>query len=57
MVLDPTTAGLRRMSASRRRGIPASWAVIAALFALVALPRSAIPLIDGDVYWHIRAGL
>ena len=40
-----------------RGGIPASWVAIAALFALVALPRPAIPLIDGDVYWHIRAGL
>jgi hypothetical protein len=36
--------------------IPASWIAIAAFFALVALPRPAIPLIDGDVYWHIRAG-
>ena len=27
-----------------------------AFFALVAFPRSAIPLIDGDVWWHIRAG-
>lgn len=30
-------------------------AVVAVLF-LVALPRPAIPLIDGDVWWHIRAG-
>ncbi len=27
-----------------------------AFFLLVALPRPAIPLIDGDVWWHIRAG-
>lgn len=40
----------------RAGGIPASWVAIAAFFALVALPRPAIPLIDGDVYWHIRAG-
>lgn len=40
-----------------RRGVPASWVAISAFFALVALPRSAVPLIDGDVYWHIRAGL
>lgn len=40
----------------RRRGVPASWIAITAFFALVALPRPAIPLIDGDVYWHIRAG-
>lgn len=38
------------------RGIPASWIAITAFFGLVALPRPAIPLIDGDVYWHIRAG-
>ena len=43
-------------SAERRRGIPASWIATGAFFALVALPRPAIPLIDGDVYWHIRAG-
>ena len=42
--------------AEPRRGIPASWIAIAAFFALVVLPRPAIPLIDGDVYWHIRAG-
>ena len=30
---------------------------IVAFFALVAFPRAAIPLIDGDVWWHIRAGL
>jgi hypothetical protein len=30
---------------------------IAAFFALVVWPRAAIPLIDGDVWWHIRAGL
>jgi hypothetical protein len=40
----------------RPSGIPASWIAIAAFFALVVLPRPAIPLIDGDVYWHIRAG-
>lgn len=28
-----------------------------AFFALVAFPRASIPLIDGDVWWHIRAGL
>lgn len=30
-------------------------AIVAVVF-LVALPRPAIPLIDGDVWWHIRAG-
>ncbi|MGI8830601.1 MAG: hypothetical protein ACR2I5_12625 [Candidatus Limnocylindria bacterium] len=28
-----------------------------AFFAVVAFPRAAIPLIDGDVWWHIRAGM
>jgi hypothetical protein len=41
---------------NRPRGVPASAIAVAAFFALVALPRPAIPLIDGDVYWHIRAG-
>lgn len=36
--------------------VPASTIAVAAFFALVALPRPAIPLIDGDVFWHIRAG-
>jgi hypothetical protein len=39
-----------------QRGVPASAIAIAAFFALVVLPRPAIPLIDGDVYWHIHAG-
>lgn len=43
-------------AANRRRGIPASAIAVAAFFTLVVLPRPAIPLIDGDVYWHIRAG-
>lgn len=30
-------------------------ALVGVLF-MVALPRPAIPLIDGDVWWHIRAG-
>ena len=29
---------------------------VAAFFALVALPRTAMPLVDGDVWWHLRAG-
>jgi hypothetical protein len=36
--------------------VPSSTVAVAAFFALVALPRPAIPLIDGDVFWHIRAG-
>jgi hypothetical protein len=35
---------------------PAAIVAVAAFFGLVALTRAAIPLIDGDVWWHIRAG-
>lgn len=38
------------------RRMPMSGVAIAAFFFLVALPRPAIPLIDGDVWWHLRAG-
>lgn len=38
------------------RGVTLSGIAVAAFFFVVALPRSAIPLIDGDVWWHIRAG-
>jgi hypothetical protein len=41
---------------SRLRQVPASAIAVAAFVALVALPLAASPLIDGDVYWHIRAG-
>ena len=29
---------------------------VAAFFGLVALPRATMPLADGDVWWHLRAG-
>ena len=29
---------------------------VAAFFALVVLPRTSVPLLDGDVWWHLRAG-
>lgn len=29
---------------------------ITAFFALVVMPRATIPLVDGDVWWHLRAG-
>ncbi|HET7521156.1 MAG TPA: hypothetical protein VFK61_06435 [Candidatus Limnocylindria bacterium] len=51
------TAAVITPPAPERSGIPASAIAVAAFFALLALPRPAIPLIDGDVYWHIRAGL
>ncbi|HET9879878.1 MAG TPA: hypothetical protein VFQ81_11330, partial [Candidatus Limnocylindria bacterium] len=34
----------------------ASTAVVLAFFALALLPRATWPLIDPDVWWHIRAG-
>jgi hypothetical protein len=36
--------------------MPASAAAIAAFFFAAVLPRATWPLIDGDVWWHIRAG-
>ena len=30
---------------------------VVAVFALVVAPRASLPLIDGDVWWHIRAGV
>lgn len=38
------------------RGVPAAAAAVAGFFAAAVLPRSTWPLIDGDVWWHIRAG-
>lgn len=50
------TAITGRGGERRPGGIPASAIAVAAFFSLVVLPLSAMPLIDGDVYWHIRAG-
>jgi hypothetical protein len=47
------------MSASERakgRGVAASTAAIVGFFVAAVLPRATWPLIDGDVWWHIRAG-
>jgi hypothetical protein len=38
------------------RRTSASAAAIAGFFGAAALPRATWPLIDGDVWWHIRAG-
>src|SRR6266498_1844744 len=38
------------------RGVPASAAAVAGFFVAAVLPRASWPLIDGDVWWHIRAG-
>ncbi len=29
---------------------------VASFFAMVVLPRATVPLVDGDVWWHLRAG-
>lgn len=39
-----------------RRGVPAATAAIVGFFAAAVVPRGSWPLIDGDVWWHIRAG-
>jgi hypothetical protein len=38
------------------RGVPAASAAIVGFFVAAVLPRATWPLIDGDVWWHIRAG-
>ena len=38
------------------RGTPAAVAAVVGFFAAAVLPRATWPLIDGDVWWHIRAG-
>jgi hypothetical protein len=40
----------------RQRGVAASSAAIIGFFVAAVLPRATWPLIDGDVWWHIRAG-
>jgi len=46
------------MSASRPRpaGFAAASAAVVGFFAAAVFPRATWPLIDGDVWWHIRAG-
>ena len=41
---------------TQRRGVPAATAAVVGFFAAAVLPRASWPLIDGDVWWHIRAG-
>jgi len=38
------------------RGVAAASAAIIGFFAAAVFPRATWPLIDGDVWWHIRAG-
>jgi hypothetical protein len=38
------------------RGVAAASAAVVGFFVAAVLPRATWPLIDGDVWWHIRAG-
>ncbi|HSM39020.1 MAG TPA: hypothetical protein VK838_06765 [Candidatus Limnocylindrales bacterium] len=38
------------------RGVAAATAAVAGFFAAAVFTRATWPLIDGDVWWHIRAG-
>lgn len=42
--------------APSRRGVAAATAAVIGFFLAAVLPRATWPLIDGDVWWHIRAG-
>ena len=37
-------------------GVAAATAAVVGFFVAAVLPRATWPLIDGDVWWHIRAG-
>jgi hypothetical protein len=39
-----------------RRGVAAATAAVIGFFVAAVFPRATWPLIDGDVWWHIRAG-
>jgi hypothetical protein len=41
---------------SQSRGVAAATAAVVGFFVAAVLPRATWPLIDGDVWWHIRAG-
>lgn len=43
-------------SSSRRAGVAAATAAVVGFFVAAVFPRATWPLIDGDVWWHIRAG-
>ena len=44
------------MTHTARWRLPASSLAVAAFFAAALLPRATWPLVDPDVWWHIRAG-
>jgi hypothetical protein len=43
-------------SSTRKTGVAAATAAVVGFFAAAVFPRATWPLIDGDVWWHIRAG-
>lgn len=47
---------MTRQLARPTKGVAASSAAVVGFFAAAVLPRATWPLIDGDVWWHIRAG-
>ena len=49
-------SGLRARANLALPALPMSAIAVTAFFALVALPRATMPLVDGDVWWHLRAG-
>ena len=49
-------AGMRPRVRLALPAVPMSAIAVTAFFALIALPRATMPLVDGDVWWHLRAG-
>jgi hypothetical protein len=43
-------------SSTRAAGFAAATAAVVGFFVAAVFPRATWPLIDGDVWWHIRAG-
>ena len=44
------------MTEQRTSGVAAATAAVVGFFVAAVLPRATWPLIDGDAWWHIRAG-
>jgi len=51
-IAPAATSGRDRAALSASAALPA----VVAFFVAAVLPRATWPLIDGDVWWHIRAG-
>jgi hypothetical protein len=54
MSLSPAGEGVGASEPSR--SVAAATAAVVGFFGAAVLPRATWPLIDGDVWWHIRAG-